>query len=118
MTSSCDLNTGSGQPGVTQGRRLVPLAKTHKVPADDVNGAVLSDADLSVLGSEALRYQTYAAAVREEFADVPDEVFKPARAQVLSSLLDGPLFHTEAGRERWEERARRNISEEIAELTG
>jgi predicted metal-dependent HD superfamily phosphohydrolase len=98
--------------------RLVLVTKTHKVPADDVNGAVLSDADLSVLGSEALRYQTYAAAVREEFADVPDEVFKPARAQVLSSLLDGPLFHTAAGRERWEERARRNISEEIAELTG
>jgi predicted metal-dependent HD superfamily phosphohydrolase len=45
-------------------------------------------------------------------------VFKPARAQVLSALLDGQLFHTAVGRERWEERARRNIAEEIAELTG
>jgi predicted metal-dependent HD superfamily phosphohydrolase len=98
--------------------RLVLVTKTHKVPAHDINGAVLSDADLSVLGSEPLRYRAYAAAVREEYAEVPDEVFKPARAQVLSALLDGPLFHTAAGRQRWEEPARRNIAEEIAELTG
>jgi predicted metal-dependent HD superfamily phosphohydrolase len=98
--------------------RLVLVTKTHKVADDDINGAVLSDADLSVLGSEALRYRRYAAAVREEYADVPDEVFKSARAQVLRALLDGPLFYTAAGRERWEERARANISEEIAELTG
>jgi predicted metal-dependent HD superfamily phosphohydrolase len=76
----------------------------------------VSDADLSVLGSAPLRYRAYAEAVRQEYADIPEEVFKPARRQVLSSLLDGQLFHTEAGRERWEERARRNIAEEIAAL--
>jgi predicted metal-dependent HD superfamily phosphohydrolase len=98
--------------------RLVLVTKTHKVAGDDVNGAVLCDADLSVLGSDALRYRTYAAAVSEEYTDVPDEVFKPARAQVLSSLLDGPLFHTAAGCERWEQLARRNIEDEIGALTG
>jgi predicted metal-dependent HD superfamily phosphohydrolase len=77
--------------------RLVLVTKTHKVADDDVNGAVMCDADLSVLGSDALRYRTYAAAVREEHTDVPDEVFKPARAQVLSSLLDGPLFTRQRG---------------------
>jgi predicted metal-dependent HD superfamily phosphohydrolase len=96
--------------------RLVLVTKTHKVADDDVNGAVLSDADLSVLGSQPLRYRAYADAVREEYAGVPDDVFKAARAQVLSALLDGPLFHTSAGREQWEERARRNIAEEIAAL--
>jgi len=97
--------------------RLVLVTKTHKVGDDDVNGAVLSDADLSVLGSGALRYRAYAASVREEYADVPNDVFKTARAQVLEALLDGPLFHTAAGRERWEEPARSNIAEEITELT-
>jgi predicted metal-dependent HD superfamily phosphohydrolase len=37
---------------------------------------------------------------------------------MLKALLDGPLFHTAAGRERWEQLARRNIAEEIAELAG
>ena len=54
--------------------RLVLVTKTHEVADDDVNGAVLSDADLSVLGSDAFRYRSYAAAVRDEYAGVPDEV--------------------------------------------
>jgi predicted metal-dependent HD superfamily phosphohydrolase len=98
--------------------RLVLVTKTHKVAEDDVNGAVLCDVDLSVLGSGPQRYQTYAAAVREEYADVPDEVFRPARAQVLASLLDGRLFHTDAGRERWEQSGRHNLTAEIKELNG
>ncbi len=98
--------------------RLVLITKTHKVEDDDVNGAVLCDADLSVLGSDAQRYRTYAAAVREEYADVPDDAFRPARAQVLASLLDGPLFHTAAGRVRWEQLGRHNLTEEIRALNG
>jgi predicted metal-dependent HD superfamily phosphohydrolase len=97
--------------------RLVLATKTHKAAEGDVNAAVLSDADLAVLGGPAVRYRGYAAAVREEYASIPDEVFKPARAQILSALLDGPIFHTEAARARWEDQARRNVGAEIAELT-
>ncbi len=97
--------------------RLVLLTKTHKAAADDVNGAVLSDADLSVLGANSRRYGEYARAIREEYADVPDDAFKPARAQLLTALLDGPIFHTGAGRDRWEQQARQNLAEEIAALT-
>jgi predicted metal-dependent HD superfamily phosphohydrolase len=98
--------------------RLVLATKTHQVADGDVNGAVLSDADLAVLGSHPHRYRAYARAVREEHVAIPDEVFKPARAQFLSGLLAGPIFHTDAGRARWEEQARRNVAEEIAELQG
>ncbi|WP_102141410.1 HD domain-containing protein [Mycobacterium hubeiense] len=98
--------------------RLVLATKTHKVADDDVNGAVLSDADLSGLGAEPLRYQACTQAIREEYAQIPDNVFKPARAKVLTALLDGPLFHTEPGRKRWEEAARRNLADELRDLTG
>lgn len=97
--------------------RLVLVTKTHKVAEGDVNAAVLSDADLSVLGSPPARYRAYSEAVREEYAKIPDETFKPARAQVLQALLDGPIFRTAPGRAKWEEPARRNIAEEIAELS-
>ena len=97
--------------------RLVMLTKSHGVPDDDVNGAVLSDADLSVLGATPQRYARYAQAVREEYASIPDDVFKPARARVLGALLDGSLFHTAAGRELWDSAARRNVTEEIRALT-
>jgi predicted metal-dependent HD superfamily phosphohydrolase/1-acyl-sn-glycerol-3-phosphate acyltransferase len=97
--------------------RLVLLTKTH-LPADgDVNGAVFSDADLSVLGSDPARYARYAAAVREEYAAVPDDVFARARVRVLTALLEGSVFHTQAGRELWEDRARSNLTGEIRDLT-
>ncbi|KLI06587.1 hypothetical protein A5731_23555 [Mycolicibacterium conceptionense] len=97
--------------------RLVLATKSHKVEDHDVNAAVLSDADLSVLGAPALRYRQYAEAVREEYAAVPDEVFRPARARVLAALLDGSIFHTAPGRQRWEEQARRNVGDEVRELS-
>ena len=86
--------------------RLVMVTKTHKATIDDINGAVLSDADLSVLGSDVRRYREYARAVREEYASVS------------TSLLAGSIFHTGPGRDRWEERARRNVADEIQALTG
>ena len=98
--------------------RLVLATKTHKVSDDDINGAVLCDADLSVLGGEAFRYRAYADAVREEYSDVPDDVFKPARARILTSLIAGRIFHTAPGRDLWEDRARRNITDEIQALAG
>ena len=109
-------SVGTGEPLPDHVVRLVLATKSHKVAADDVNAAVLSDADLSVLGAPALRYRQYADAVREEYVSVPDDVFRSARARVLAALLDGPIFHTEVGRERWEEQARRNVGEEVSEL--
>ena len=108
----------SSSPVRDEVARLVLVTKTHRVAADDANGAVLSDADLSVLASDPQRYRAFARAVREEHPGVPDDKFRPARTQALSALLTGPIFHTEAGRRRWESAARRNMAEEIRDLTG
>jgi predicted metal-dependent HD superfamily phosphohydrolase len=108
----------AGSPLADEVARLVLTTKTHKVAADDANGAVLSDADLSVLGSDPPRYRAYANAVRQEYASIPDAVFKPARAHVLWGLIDGPIYHTAAGRDRWEDAARRNVAGEIRNLAG
>ncbi|GGQ39495.1 putative metal-dependent HD superfamily phosphohydrolase [Actinomadura coerulea] len=94
--------------------RLVELTATHAPEEDDRDGQVLCDADLAVLGAEPERYAAYAAAVREEYAFVPDEFFRAGRAEVLNGLLALPrLFHTPAARERFEERARGNMRTEL-----
>jgi predicted metal-dependent HD superfamily phosphohydrolase len=98
--------------------RLVRLTATHTVAADDHDGAVLCDADLSILSADADQYAAYTAAVREEYAHVPDADFMAGRAAILRQLLALPrLFATERGRDRWEARARRNVEREIGELT-
>jgi predicted metal-dependent HD superfamily phosphohydrolase len=94
--------------------RLVRLTTTHDPAEGDRNGAVLSDADLAILAADPERYAAYAAAVREEYAAVPDAAFRAGRADVLRRLLDLPaLFRTPPGRERWEEAARHNLETEL-----
>jgi predicted metal-dependent HD superfamily phosphohydrolase len=108
---------GVPAPRVAEVGRLVRLTAGHDPAPGDRNGAVLCDADLAVLGGAPAAYAAYAAAVRTEYAAVDDEAFRDGRAAVLERLLGlRPLFRTAAGRERWEERARRNLSGELALL--
>ena len=94
--------------------RLVRLTVSHDPEPDDVNGEVLCDADLAVLAGPPQEYARYAAAVRQEYAFVPDDRFRAGRADVLRQLLGMPeLFRTAYGRERWERVARRNLETEM-----
>lgn len=93
--------------------RLVLLTADHTPDPSDADGAVLCDADLSVLASPPELYDGYAAAVREEYAHVPDDAFAAGRSAVLLSLLELPqLYRCEPARE-WEPAARRNLTAEL-----
>jgi len=97
--------------------RLVRLTATHAVAPGDRDGAVLCDADLAVLASDPLRYQSYVEGVRREYAHLDDPTFAHGRAGVLQRLLDRPrLFTTSYGRREWEQPARANVSAETRSL--
>ena len=97
--------------------RLICLTADHDPCPGDRNGALLSDADLAVLASDEDGYLAYATAVRAEYAHVDDDAWRVGRRAVLRSLLDRPrIYRTITGRERWEARARINISSELASL--
>jgi len=99
--------------------RLVLLTATHMPVEGDGNGAVLCDADLAVLARDQCGYAVYVEQVRREYAAVPEPDFRAGRAAVLRGLLAAPtLFTTELARARWEARARRNVSAELAALGG
>jgi predicted metal-dependent HD superfamily phosphohydrolase len=94
--------------------RLVRLTAGHAPDPGDEAGELLCDADLAVLAAPPEAYETYAAAVREEYAHVPDEAFRAGRAAVLAALLDQPvLFRHHPG---WEAPARANLRRELATL--
>ncbi|WP_040159046.1 DUF4031 domain-containing protein [Nigerium massiliense] len=99
--------------------RLVRLTAGHEPDAGDERGALLCDADLAILGSPGGRYSIYARDVRLDFESVPDREFARGRRQVLAGLLGRErLFRTDLGRELWEERARHNVTAELAFLDG
>ena len=98
--------------------RLVCLTADHRPTPNDRAGAVLCDADLSILGSDQERYDAYVTDVRGEYAHVSDDDWRVGRRAVLRSFLDRPtIFHTHPGRDRWEAAARSNISRELESLS-
>lgn len=97
--------------------RLVLVTTDHSPATDDGPGALVSDADLAILGSAPDRYARYARQVRAEYAHVPDDAFRTGRAAVLRGLLgDGRLFRTPQGAALWEARARANLTTELTTL--
>ena len=95
------------------------LADPHDqvVPAPG-DTAMLLDADLAVLGADPAGYATYVQGVRHEYRHVDDDGWTVGRAGVLRSFLDrDAIFRTVTGRDRWEQRARANLTAELATLT-
>lgn len=101
---------------VAEVARLVRMTEHHRPADDDTAGCLLSDADLAILAAPPERYAAYVAAVRREYAHVPDDAFATGRAAILRDLLAKPhLFHTAYAREHWEARARANVEAELSE---
>ncbi|WP_028265521.1 DUF4031 domain-containing protein [Arthrobacter sp. MA-N2] len=95
--------------------RLVRLTSTHSPEPGDHAGALLCDADLSILGAEPAAYARYLSAVREDYAHVSDADFASGRASVVRQLLAlDPLFHSERAQGLWLDAARRNLEAELS----
>lgn len=102
---------------VSEVARLVRLTAGHDPMPGDRNGGLLTDADLAILAAPPEAYRSYTAAIRREYAHVPDGAFVAGRAAVLENLLSlRRLFHTAELRERWEGAARSNLSWELTGL--
>lgn len=103
---------GLEQEDLNQIARLVRLTETHLPGPRDPEGELLCDADLSILASDPARYADYVAAVRAEYAQVPEEQFLAGRLAVLSELADREIFRTSKGRQL-SDAARANLAAEI-----
>ncbi|MFD6176342.1 MULTISPECIES: DUF4031 domain-containing protein [unclassified Isoptericola] len=100
------LTTGD----VAEVERLVLVTTDHAPGPGDASGALVSDADLAVLGADPRRYARYAAQVRAEYGHVPDDAFRTGRAAVLDQLAGMPhLYRSAAAARRWDDAARRNL---------
>ncbi len=96
---------------------LVLMTARHEPDQQDPASALVSDADLAILGADRGRYDEYTRQVRAEYATVPDERFRIGRRAVLEQLLGLPsLYATDRGRALWADRARENLHRELGAL--
>ena len=82
-----------------------------------LDGQLLVDIDLSILGSPAERFERYDQDVRKEYAWVPGFRYQETRAQVLQTFLDQPgLYHGEHAVALVEAQARINLAAALSRL--
>ena len=99
-------------------RRLIVATKRHEAEGDVPDLGLFLDADLSILGAEGETYRAYGEAIRREYSWVPDAAYREGRLKVLTNFLGrGRLYFTGPLADRFEARARSNLSNEIRALT-
>ena len=99
--------------------RLIRLTRTHRVEPGDRLGAILISIDLSILGAAPSRYDAYAAAIRKEFAHVPEGDYRAGRSSVLRRFAAQPVIFPDAAFARtYDRQARENLARELASLRG
>ena len=76
------------------------------------------DIDLAILGADPARFAQYEAQVREEYAWVPDSVYRQKRAAILQQFLGRDRIYGTVAmqKERLEDAARRNLVGSIKAL--
>jgi predicted metal-dependent HD superfamily phosphohydrolase len=104
-------------PALDRVAALVLTTADHAAARGDHAAEVLLDADLAILGSAEPAYDRYVRAVREEYRQVPDDLWRAGRAQVLRALQGrAQLYATVPARARWETAAQANLTRELAAL--
>lgn len=91
----------------------------HVLPDGDCPDApLLLDIDLSILGAEEAGFDVYDAAIRREYAHVPEVDYRAGRRAILATFLARErLFLTEWGHARWDRAARANLRRAIHQLS-
>lgn len=93
------------------------LVTTHDAVSAGRDAAVLVDVDLSILGADVERFAEYERQIREEYAWVPETLYRKARRHILRGFLDRErIFSTEYFYTQYETQARENIARSLESL--
>ena len=99
-------------------RALILLTARHGAlsPGDvDRDAAMFLDCDTAILGTTPAAFDAYDAAVRREYAAVPDDAFRAGRAKFLATMLARPrIFLSELFHARYDAQARENLARTLA----
>jgi predicted metal-dependent HD superfamily phosphohydrolase len=95
------------------------LATRHREPPASAAQALMLDVDLAILGEARRRFDRYDAAIRAEYAAVPEETYRRERSRILASFAQRvDLYTTPWFRGRYLERARANLLRAKRRLEG
>lgn len=95
---------------------MIMATRDHRAQ-DDPDAAIMIALDLNIFARSPQRYLAYETQVREEFALMPEDGYRSQRIEWLQGFLDRPvIYDSETMREIYEEQARFNLEQRIAQL--
>jgi predicted metal-dependent HD superfamily phosphohydrolase len=93
------------------------IATKHDAMPESNDSTLLVDIDLAILGAPAERFDEYERQVRQEYAWVPEALFRGKRREILEAFLARPrIFSTDYFHSKYEAQARANLERSIAAL--
>ncbi len=111
---ACDMPL----PAIERVDQLILVTK-HDAPPGSPAESLMIDIDLAILGATKVRFDEYEAQVRQEYAWVPEDVFRSTRAQILKGFECRPrIYHSDFFFARLETPARDNLARSLAKLMG
>jgi predicted metal-dependent HD superfamily phosphohydrolase len=86
----------------------------HQTAGLSGDAALVGDIDLAILGAEPATFDAYDAAIRREYAWVPEAIFRRERTRVLAGFLARRrIYHTDYFLDALEQQARANLAAAI-----
>ena len=99
--------------------RGLVLETGHGTTPHGPDAALLCDIDLSILGRSPEVFDLFERQIRQEYAMVPEPIYRSRRSDILRRFLSRPsIYQTAWFRQRFEDRARANLERLLTELAG
>jgi hypothetical protein len=96
--------------------QLIILTK-HNRSCSYLSGKVMMDCDLSILGKDTSLFKHYENEIRIEYGHISEASYCEGRINFFQSLLEKEyIYHTDFFRDRYEKKARHNITKSIEVL--
>jgi predicted metal-dependent HD superfamily phosphohydrolase len=116
LAQRCLENAGAGTDLQSAVSDLVLLTKAHEGSAHP-DASLLVDIDLSILGTSTERFFEYEQQIRQEYAWVPEDIFRTKRAEILERFLARDvIYRTPKFYQTHEEQARTNLRASLERL--
>lgn len=91
-------------------------ATKHAAAPTGPDAQLLVDVDLAILGAGESRFAEYERQIRDEYAFVPEPLFREKRRAVLRSFIERSwIYGTSHFRNRFEHQARVNLANSVGE---
>jgi predicted metal-dependent HD superfamily phosphohydrolase len=111
------LSDAGVAPAIAERISALVLETRHLAPSNQADAALLCDIDLAILGRPPEAFDLFERRIRQEYATVPEPIYRRGRMEILRGFLErASIFQTAWFQRRFEAPARANLKRVLGKL--